>query len=293
MRPPKASLAGDDSPFAFWNKTSSPTTYRILGNARRDPIIVQAFDDQFTDNSSNLLFGSLMLSSGQVSGWLTSHVLDTRTANGSALNTILWRGALAQILSWPPGTVLSHPSAASGDECGVSVSTGDVNGDGKADVIMGCDLDDVSLSGQGSAVVFLRKADNTGFEVGQVLTHPTPELNDYCGWSVTTGDVNGDGKADVVMGCILDNATTTDQGSAVVFLRKADNTGFEAGQVLAHPFPALSDQCGISVSTGDFNGDGKKDVAMGCNFDDISLSNQGSAVVFLRKADNTGFEAEP
>jgi hypothetical protein len=182
-----------------------------------------------------------------------------------------------------------HPSPAANDECGWSVAAGDVNGDGKADVIMGCRTDDNTYSDQGSVVVFTRNTANTGFDTGVVLYHPSPRGSDYCGWSVAAGDVNNDGKADVIMGCPYDDNTYSDQGTAVVFTRNAANTGFDTGVVLSHPSPANYDNCGMSVAAGDVNNDGKADVIMGCLYDSNTYTSQGSAIVFTRNTANTGF----
>src|SRR3989344_5531615 len=255
--------------------------------------VVQAFGNDYHESSGNLALSSIALQSSQVSGWLTSHVFDTRAVNGALLNSIMCQGlsGVAAVIFSPTGPFY-HPSPAQSDFCGssASVSAADVNGDGRADVVMGCKFDDNTVVSQGSAVVFLRNAGNTGFETGQVLYHPSPAQSDECGSSVSAADVNGDGRADVVMGCKFDDNTVVDQGSAVVFLRNAGNTGFETGQVLYHPSPAQSDECGSSVSAADVNGDGRADVVMDCKSDDNTVVGQGSAVVFLRTAGNPGFE---
>ena len=74
-----------------------------------------------------------------------------------------------------------------------------MNGDGRDDVMMGCDSDGITdAPNTGSAVVLRRNAANTGFDAGVVLTGSSQDDNDKCA-DVAVGDVTGDGRADVVM----------------------------------------------------------------------------------------------
>jgi sugar lactone lactonase YvrE len=132
-----------------------------------------------------------------------------------------------------------------------SVATGDFNGDGIPDLLA------TRFFGPGGGVVFLGKGDGTFTEMGSFTLDPFPR-------SILTGDVNGDGKLDVLFGY--------DSGVGV-FLGNGDGTFTQA------PGSPLSGGAG-GLSAGDFNHDGKLDLAGIDNSIDL-------ADVFLGAGDGT------
>ena len=185
------------------------------------------------------------------------------------------------------------------DFSGISVgAAGDVNGDGVGDLIVGASRADPSgrrKAGE-SYVVFGR---TTGFPAAFELRRLLPRAGgdgsagfvlkgvnqfDYSGYSVSgTGDVNGDGIDDLIIGA--DQADPNGQSQAgesyVVFGR---TTRFPAAFDLRSLFPAAGgdgsagvvlkgidpyDRSGFSASgAGDVNGDGVEDLIIGAYFAD-------------------------
>ena len=105
-----------------------------------------------------------------------------------------------------------------------------------------------------------------------------PEPDDYFGWSLAAGDFNGDGAQDLATGIPLDNGPVglplMDAGAVIVRWGVAGK-GLSAtlpptvlslyaagGTTQAHIF----DYFGHALAAGDFNGDGRDDLAVGIPF---------------------------
>jgi hypothetical protein len=135
----------------------------------------------------------------------------------------------------------------------LSVTTADFNGDGRLDVAAANE----GLNGKGGSVmVFLGNGDGT-------LKKPTTYgLPNYPYW-VETGDLNGDGHADLIV--------TEAAGGAVAVLLNTGNGRFQA--------PATYSTGGdlpISVAVGDVNHDGKPDLVVANENESVAvLLNEG------------------
>gem|GEM_PF-897592 len=190
------------------------------------------------------------------------------------------------------------------DYLGSAVGSGDINGDGIDDLIIGAPGGSLSapvrppgssnhvIDGQNKGKTYVVFGTSTGF-AGSSLINPSSlngsdgfvlngvQYRDNSGYSVATGDINGDSIDDLVIGarradcsCVDNDVATSSQdsnhGEAHVVFGKT--TGFASSIELAsldgttgyvlHGVNRRS-QLGRSVATGDFNGDGRDDVFMG------------------------------
>ena len=163
------------------------------------------------------------------------------------------------------------------DGSGLSVSgTGDVNGDGFADVIIGAP--NANNYAGISYVIYggtsLSNIDLNNLSVSQGFSIIGASANDKSGSSVSgAGDVNGDGFADVIIGA--PDANNNAGISYVIYggtsLSNIDLNNLSVSQGFYIIGASANDESGYSVSgAGDVNGDGYTDIIIGAPYVEFS-----------------------
>jgi hypothetical protein len=134
------------------------------------------------------------------------------------------------------------------------------------------------------AVHVLQGTENGLFsaEKDQFLTQDSPgilgdsEMNDYFGESLTTGDFNGDGKMDLAIGSPNEDVSSlSDAGAVNILYGSGDKLSDKGNQIWTQASPDIQgasedgDNFGQALAAGDFNGDGKSDLAIGVPWEDV------------------------
>jgi hypothetical protein len=161
-----------------------------------------------------------------------------------------------------------------GDHFGASVVTGDFDGDRQTDILVGMPFARES-SGKRSGGVHV--VYNDGRSLGrrdQVITRQhlnVPEENEAFGNTLAAADFNGDNIDDAVIGIPFDKAGSRFAGAVQVIY--GSPTGLNSTRKSTQTFHRDTagipggrfnlDEFGTSVATGDFDGDGNMDLAIG------------------------------
>ena len=202
-------------------------------------------------------------------------------------------------------------TAETGDQFGYALAAGDLDGNGAEDLAVGVPYEDVDAGIDAGAVHVLRGSAGGLTGRGQLwhqdvsgvpgrVSSPGPSTEegpDLFGAALAAADFNRDGRADLAIGAPEDPVPARGSTGATQPPRQTDGTvtvlrGGGTGlttsgaqywheNVPGVPGVAEEDQFGSSLGVGDFDGDRRRDLAIGVPWEQVNAADrsQGAAVV--------------
>lgn len=213
-------------------------------------------------------------------------------------------GAPVAMIGQDDPNVIDNPETT--DNWGAQIVTGDFNGDRRADVAIGNPKESVGTVVSAGAVTVLYGQPTSPYlglipngtnwitqNVGNVAGGA--ETNDYFGAALASGDFNADGFADLAVGVPGEALGTVGAAGGITVLYggssgvrtdnsvtvNQDTTGIDGN-------PEKNDHFGSSLAAGDVTGDGRDDLALVIEGEDVSGTTGAEGCVILLNGSASG-----
>lgn len=258
--------------------------------------------------STNSVFGAAMGSAGDLDG---DGLTDLAVGNYGDDDGGLDRGAVWIIFLNSDGTAKGHQkisdtqggflgTLSNNDQFGHSaVDIGDLDGDGIQDLAVGAYFDDDGGSDRGAVWILFMNSDGT-VKAEQKISDTQGGFggglangDQFGGAAANLGDLDGDGVRDVAVGAYADDDGGSDRGAVWILFMNSNGTVKSEQKISATQGGFMGalvdgDAFGWSLGdTGDLDGDGVTDLAVGSRFDDDGGSGRGAVWILFMNSDGT------
>lgn len=202
------------------------------------------------------------------------------TASGSQC---FWQGKDSAI----PGVPETY------DGFGEALSVADFNSDGFDDIAVSAWGEDIASVGSNAGIVHIFNGSAAGATTDGNITMSPGAENDEFGYSLSSGDINGDGFMDLIVGspgCDFDSVNRT--GAIYTYLGSAQGLDISSlskmyqGEGVLPDSSEEGDRCGSALACADFDADGYWDVAISAMSQNVDSVEIAGAVMVVRGSES-------
>ncbi|MEW5760049.1 MAG: putative Ig domain-containing protein [Candidatus Thermoplasmatota archaeon] len=173
--------------------------------------------------------------------------------------------------------------SSGGDHFGYALATGDVNGDGCDDLIVSAPYADVPNKWS-VGKVYVYFGSKNGLDVNVDVIIAGEDIDDYIGLALSTGDLNGDGYDEVIIGTYAEDADGIEE-SGRVYVHNGSASGTIQTPSLTINGSDYEQRFGWSLATGNFNNDSYEDLVIGARLNnDWQNWENGRAYIYYGSA---------
>ncbi len=266
--------------------SDSGTVFLVMGPASGGSMVLDTATTAFLGDAAGDYMGYAVAGDGDMNGdgyddlLIGAYGADPSGASSGLVYVIHGPASSGRIDASAAGYTLVGESNA--DYAGYAVAlTGDTDGDGYHDLLVGAYGDDDGGSAAGAAYLVLGPAEWSGALADSDAKLLGESTGVYAGsWTSAAGDVNADGYADIMVGAPYADAGTGTNTGVTYLLHGPISSGSSSLSIAQSFFVGESgaDYVGEQFSSaGDVDGDGGDDILVGTSYDDEGGSNAGCA----------------
>jgi hypothetical protein len=205
-------------------------------------------------------YGFATASAGDVDGdGYADLVVASMLVNESG-RVYLYRGGAGWLTDAPAQTLL-NPEGQTEALFGHALAGGDLNGDGHSDLAIGAEIQDGAAVSDGKVFIYAGESSVNGLPAHPTWTleNPAHQEYGYFGSALAIGDFDGDGYADLAVGAYQQDAV----GRVYLYRGGPGGVAQSPSAALDDPVIVTNAAFGSSLASGDFDGDGHADLAVG------------------------------
>ncbi len=218
---------------------------------------VKAFGDVNNDTYTDLIVSSPYFTNGETE----EGAIYLYQGSSTGLNTtLLWKGES------------NIPSMYYGE----TAAGGDINKDGKTDLIVGAPRYGTTYTSSGEVHIYYSNGTSFGATPNLILSGGADW--DYFGGGLASGDINGDGHFEVIVGSTLHNGGLTEQGKVQIFY--GTSFGLSTTPTWTKSGGSNYATLGQSIAVGDINGDKVNDLHISAAYESNGQSYEGKVYSF-------------